>query len=1145
MTIAPTSDPGAPDPETARSDSRGDGVIFLLGLPRSGTTLLQRLLGQHRSIHTVAEPWLMLPLAQLLSNRLGQAEYDSSLAAQALDGFALELPGGRDEIVEGVRRLAVDLYASCRRQSGARYFLDKTPRYHHIVPELSELLPDARFIVLRRNPLSILASVSDAWFGGDVAAALSNPHHRHDLTAGFAHLDAAPALLGERACSIRYESLVADTEHELRRLCTFLDIEFDDAMLAYDPDARYKGSFGDSIGVPQHRSATAASVDKWQTTILRPANVPAALAFLRDTPASSFRDVGLDRDTLIEQLERSAAGPPAPGASSPSPRRATPPRVGTRVARGRRVAGRVVRDAARYVRRDRSAPPGERPSDGASESIEPAGPAASSPIGGGGERQGADDRVRCTREIGLAFEVALGRAPTAPELTHWMTRVDDGFMPWDVVASLRGERDVRATPAARDDAARSMLSAAFRRYLQREPADAEVDARIADLGAGSSPWTLLESIVASPEAARHRAQLERARLRTLWLGFEVALGRMPSDAEMAHWSALIDDGFMPWDVVASLRAGAEVQAAPGERDEAVQSMVHAAYDRYLQREPADDEVAGWLSDLVGGMSPWVLLEAIAGSDDAQRARERVARRDDGEQLARLRSVWVTLEVALRRMPLHAELAHWSARVDDGFMPWDVLASVAAGAEVRLGPEQHDEAIGDLVRAGYHRFLHRPPSDADVATWRADIAAGRSPWVLLESIADSAEAATEAGLERLPPTLLAAAVLEPLYGRGLTPAELAEWRHTLNSRAIGRVEFVTSTMLDHIRKTVHLRDAPPLDADPQSVPIMGTTRMLTPQAWQARARELAAQPPAPGARRASGPYRATGQPRVSVIASLYRGGRYIERFLDMITSQTLGTDAELIIVDAQSPEGERAVIERYQASHPNIVYRRTDRRVGIYEAWNIGVELARGEYLTNANMDDIRSTDSLQLQAEVLDRYPWVDVVYQDFFYTLDDTLDFETIANFGFRSDLPIVTPANLMQYNSPHNAPMWRKQLHEEVGLFDQFLRSAGDYEFWMRCAARGKVFFKVNEPHVAYFQNPIGMSTQPDGPGHEEGMRSLRKHADSLVSPLMFADDETFRAQLESWCGVPVGEAASTSFYDLAQRALESCWRVGAPSV
>lgn len=1142
MTIAPTSDPGAPEPDATRSVSLGDGVIFLLGLPRSGTTLLQRLLGQHHSIHTVAEPWLMLPLAQLLSDRLGEAEYDSSLAAQALDGFALELPGGRGEIVDGIRRLAVDLYASCRRPSGARYFLDKTPRYHHIVPELAELLPDAQFIVLRRNPLSILASVSEAWFGGDVAAALTNQHHRHDLTAGFAHLDAAPAILGERACSIRYESLVADTEHELRRLCTFLDIEFDEAMLGYDPDARYKGSFGDSIGVPQHRSATSDSVDKWQTTILRPANVAPALAFLRDTPATSFHDVGLDRDTLIEQLERAVAdGPPAPGAPSPSPLPATPP-VGTRVARGRRAAGRVVRDAARFVRRDRPAPP-DRPRDGASEPVQAGEPAVPSPLVAAGY-QDPGERLRCAREIGRAFEVALGRAPTAPELTQWMTRVDDGFMPWDVVASLSGEQDVRATPAARDAAVRSMLSAAYRRYLQREPADDEVDARIADLNAGSSPWALLESIVGSPEAARRRAELERARLRTLWLGFEVALGRMPSDAEMAHWSALIDEGFMPWDLVASLRTGAEVRAAPTARDEAVRSMVQAAYGRFLHRDPADDEVAVWLSGLAAGRSPWLLLEAIAGSDDAQRARERAARRDDGEQLARLRSVWVTLEVALRRMPVQAELAHWSARIDDGLMPWDILASVATGADVRLAPEQRDEAIGDLVRAGYHRFLHRPPSDADVATWRADIAAGRSPWALLESIADSAEGATEAGLERLPPALLAAAVLEPLYGRGLTPAELAEWKHTLDRRAVGRVEFVTSATLDHIRKTVHLRDAPPLDADPQSVPIMGTTRMLTPEAWQARARELAAQPPAPASRRASGPYLATGEPRVSVIASLYRGGRYIERFLDMITSQTVGTDAELIIVDAQSPEGERAVIERYQSSHPNIVYRRTDRRVGIYEAWNIGVELARGEYLTNANMDDIRSADSLQLQAEVLDRYPWVDVVYQDFFYTLDDTLDFETIARFGFRSDLPIVTPANLMQYNSPHNAPMWRKQLHQEVGLFDQFLRSAGDYEFWMRCAARGKVFFKLNEPHVAYFQNPIGMSTQPDGPGYEEGMRSLRKHAGSLVSPLMFADDETFRAQLESWCGVPVGEAASTRFYDLAQRALESCWRVGAPS-
>lgn len=303
MKRIPVGGSRSPDPARPRSAALGDGVIILLGLPRSGTTLLQRLLGEHSAIHTVAEPWLMLPLSGLVSRRLMQADYDASLADQALESFASELPGGRAELVGGVRRLAVDLYASCRQAQGARYFLDKTPRYHYIVPELVELLPDARFVVLRRNPLSVLASVAEAWFGGDVNLALGNPHHQRDLTLGFEHLDQAPELLGNRACSVRYESLVADPEAELRRLCAFLDLEFEPATLQYDPAARFKGSFGDDIGVPRHRGPVHSSVDAWRDTLFRRENVLAARDFLRDVPAKSLHHVSLDRGVLERELD--------------------------------------------------------------------------------------------------------------------------------------------------------------------------------------------------------------------------------------------------------------------------------------------------------------------------------------------------------------------------------------------------------------------------------------------------------------------------------------------------------------------------------------------------------------------------------------------------------------------------------------------------------------------------------------------------------------------------------------------------------------------------------------------------------------------------------------------------------------------------
>ena len=60
-----------------------------------------------------------------------------------------------------------------------------------------------------------------------------------------------------------------------------------------------------------------------------------------------------------------------------------------------------------------------------------------------------------------------------------------------------------------------------------------------------------------------------------------------------------------------------------------------------------------------------------------------------------------------------------------------------------------------------------------------------------------------------------------------------------------------------------------------------------------------------------PFRHSGEYVVSAIASLYKGGRYIEQFLENITTQTIFDRSELIIIDADSPEGEEQTIEKYQ------------------------------------------------------------------------------------------------------------------------------------------------------------------------------------------------------------------------------------------
>ena len=316
--------------------------------------------------------------------------------------------------------------------------------------------------------------------------------------------------------------------------------------------------------------------------------------------------------------------------------------------------------------------------------------------------------------------------------------------------------------------------------------------------------------------------------------------------------------------------------------------------------------------------------------------------------------------------------------------------------------------------------------------------------------------------------------------------------------------------------------------------MGTDRHLTVSDWQARAQELCPTEPIfklakPG--ESTQKFKHSGNYVVSAIASLYKGRRFLDGFLENITSQTFFDRSELIIIDANSPENEEEIVNSYQKVYLNIVYKRINYRIGVYDAWNVGVQMARGKYLTNANVDDLRRRDSFEIQANALDRNPSADVVYQDFWYSFDPSLRFDEVAKFDFKSALPIVTANNLLVFNSPHNAPMWRKGLHEELGLFDTSLKSAGDWEFWLRCLWKGKRFVKINTPHVVYYQNPEGLSTRPDTRGAEEAREILKRYSRKLISPYLLMSREAFGKAL----GIEPDWDWQLSYYDVVQGQLK----------
>ena len=220
------------------------------------------------------------------------------------------------------------------------------------------------------------------------------------------------------------------------------------------------------------------------------------------------------------------------------------------------------------------------------------------------------------------------------------------------------------------------------------------------------------------------------------------------------------------------------------------------------------------------------------------------------------------------------------------------------------------------------------------------------------------------------------------------------------------------------------------------------------------------------------------PKISIITSVYDGDEYIDNFLQDITRQTIFKEkCELILIDANSPGNEKEIIEKYIEKYPdNIVYKKLDEDPGIYGVWNLGVEMATGEYLTNANLDDRKAINSLELHAKELYSHPDVDLVYAASYLTHKPNQSFEDKDPEWQLYNIPDFSKEAMIRGNPPHQNPMWRKQIHGKHGLFDEQYRSAGDWEMWLRATFGGSKFKKINGVLGLYYFNPKGISTNKD---------------------------------------------------------------------
>lgn len=274
--------------------------IFLLSLPRSGSTLIQRALATHPDISTTSEPWILLPFIYSLRTKGHFEDYDPQhFSTKAIEDFYNQFPNKKSDYIASIRELTLSLYQKASPIDTV-YFLDKTPRYHLIINELLHIFPTAKFIIIWRNPLAIAASTMDTWSKGKW-----NLHRHHiDFHNGLNNLIEFSKKNKECIHTIKFEDFVTDPQHHYQRLMHYLELNPNKTTVESFNDTKLNGRMGDPTGIIEYNSINNKSIEKWKKTMTNPWRTLWCYNYLRYIGKENLQFMGYDINELKKTLPK-------------------------------------------------------------------------------------------------------------------------------------------------------------------------------------------------------------------------------------------------------------------------------------------------------------------------------------------------------------------------------------------------------------------------------------------------------------------------------------------------------------------------------------------------------------------------------------------------------------------------------------------------------------------------------------------------------------------------------------------------------------------------------------------------------------------------------------------------------------------------
>lgn len=239
MAMAAPLPPVAPEPGSPRDP------VFIIGSPRSGTTLLDTLLTALPELQVFEEQPILATLVLEFPDLAGEADEAAILAARRrYHAIAAELQGA----------------------ANGRRVVDKMPLHMARMPVINRLFPEASIVLVERHPCDAVLSCFMANFTPNFAmqSYTDLAEAAHTYAAIFANFEQARQLFPLRLHRVRYERMIADLESEMRPLLEFLDLPWRDEVLDNQTSASRRPTVHTAsyaqIGQPLYKRA----VGRWE-----------------------------------------------------------------------------------------------------------------------------------------------------------------------------------------------------------------------------------------------------------------------------------------------------------------------------------------------------------------------------------------------------------------------------------------------------------------------------------------------------------------------------------------------------------------------------------------------------------------------------------------------------------------------------------------------------------------------------------------------------------------------------------------------------------------------------------------------------------------------------------------------------------------